>query len=295
MSRDGLHERATPPAADAARWRLRDVVLDLTRPRIMAICNVTPDSFSDGGQHFSVDLALRFAEVAAQEGATILDVGGESTRPGAIPVSVDQEISRVVPVIAAVRARLPGLLISVDTVKSAVAAAAIDAGAHAINDVSAGRLDAAMLDLAAQRKVGLVLMHSRGSVADMASYDHAVYGDDVAGDVCNELAQRVDAARCAGVSADQIVVDPGLGFSKTSAQSIAVLRDLHRVAALGYPVLVGTSRKRFIGELTGAADPSHRVIGSAIAHAIATMRGARLVRTHDVAATREALAVAAAL
>ena len=295
MLRDGLHEQPAPPAANAARWRLRDVVLDLTLPHIMAICNVTPDSFSDGGQHYSVERALQFSESAVQNGATLLDVGGESTRPGAIPVSVEEEIARVVPVIAAVRAHLPTLLISIDTVKSAVAAAAIDAGAGAINDVSAGRLDSAMLDVAAKRRVGVVLMHSRGSVADMASYTHAGYSDDPVGDICRELAQRVEAARAAGVNADQIVIDPGLGFSKTSAQSIAVLRDLHRVAALGSPILVGASRKRFIGELTGETEPSRRVIGTAIAHAVAVMRGARIVRTHDVAATRDALVVMAAL
>jgi dihydropteroate synthase len=295
MSREGLHQPPAPPAANAARWRLRDVVLDLTTPHIMAICNVTPDSFSDGGRHYSVDLALRFAEKAALHGATILDVGGESTRPGATHVPLEREIARVVPVIEAIRARLPELLVSIDTVKSAVAAAAIDAGADAINDVSAGRLDAAMLTLAAQRSVGLVLMHSRGGVSDMASYDHAVYGDDVVGDVCRELAQRVDAARAAGVRADQIVIDPGLGFAKTSAQSIAVLRELHRFLAIGSPILVGASRKRFIGELTGETEPSRRVVGSAVAHAIAVMRGARVVRTHDVAATRDALSLAGAL
>lgn len=295
MSRDGRYDRQTPPAADAARWRLRDTVLDLATPRIMAICNVTPDSFSDGGEHYSVDLALRFAESALRDGATILDVGGESTRPGATPVSADRELARVIPVIEAVRERLPQLLVSIDTVKSLVADAALDAGAHIINDVSAGRLDKEMFVVAARRGAGLVLMHSRGDVTDMASYAHATYGDDVVGTVCAEVMVRVDAARAAGVSADQLVIDPGLGFAKTSAHSIAVLRELQRFVALGPPVLIGASRKRFIGELTGVSEPARRLTGGAMAHAVAVMRGARVIRTHDVLATHDAIAIATAL
>lgn len=295
MSRDGLHDRQTPPAAHAVRWRLRDAVLDLSTPQIMAICNVTPDSFSDGGEHYSVDLALRFAELALRDGAAILDVGGESTRPGATPVPVDRELARVIPVIEAVRHRLPQLVISIDTVKSVVADAALDAGARIINDVSAGRLDAEMFAVAARRGAGLVLMHSRGDVSDMASYAHATYGDDVVGTVCDEVMVRVRAARAAGVSADQLVIDPGLGFAKTSAQSIALLRELQRFVALGPPVLIGASRKRFIGELTGVSEPARRHTGSAMAHAVAVMRGARVIRTHDVAATHDAIAIATAL
>ena len=293
MSCDGPHNRQTPPAADAARWRLRDAVLDLTAPQIMAICNVTPDSFSDGGEHYSVDLALQFAAQSMRDGATILDVGGESTRRGATPVTVATEIERVLPVVEAVRERFPDLLISIDTTKSVVARACLAAGADAINDVSAGRLDDAMFAVAADTGAGLILMHSRGDVSDMASYGHAVYADDVIADVCGELAAQVERAFSAGVDHSAIVLDPGLGFSKTSKQSLTVLRELHRLVALGFPVLVGASRKRFIGELTGVSEPSRRVVGSAVAHALAAARGARLIRTHDVAATREALAVLA--
>ena len=288
-------DHQTPPAARAARWRLRDAWLYLQTPQIMAVCNVTPDSFSDGGEHCSVDLALQFAEAAWQAGATILDVGGESTRPGATPVAPDTEIARVVPVIEAVRAQVPAMLISVDTVKSTVARAAIEAGAHAVNDVSAGRLDPAIFGVVASTGAGLVLMHSRGSVHDMASYAHASYGADAVGEMIAELLQRVSLARAAGVADDTIVLDPGLGFSKTSAQSVEALRSIGRFVSLGHPVLVGASRKRFIGELTGVTEPSRRVTGSVTAHVLAVQGGARIVRTHDVEATRHGLSVAGAL
>ena len=261
----------------------------------MAICNVTPDSFSDGGVHDTLERALQFAAAAWRDGATIFDIGGESTRPGATPVSVDQELSRVIPVIEAVRARVPDLIVSVDTVKAGVARAALQAGAHAVNDVSGGRLDAAMFDVAAQHRAGMVVMHSRGGVADMASLAHASYGADVVAQVCDALTTQVNRARAAGLTDEALVLDPGIGFSKSSAHSLALLRELPRVVSLGFPVLVGASRKRLIGELTGVAKPAERVIGSAVLHAYAVQRGARIIRTHDVAATREAVAVAFAL
>ena len=285
----------TPPAASAARWRLRGGMLDLGTPQIMAICNVTPDSFSDGGEHDSVARALQYAASAVRDGASILDVGGESTRPGATPVSEEHELSRVIPVIEAVRDRMPSLLISVDTVKSAVAHAALEAGAHIVNDVSAGRLDVAMFAVVAQHGAGLVLMHSRGGVADMATYAAAAYADPPIATVVGELAERVALACAGGVPRECLVVDPGLGFSKTPAQSLAVLRDLGGLGALGLPVLAGASRKRFIGELTGVQKPSQRVTGSVVAHVLAVQRGARIVRTHDVSATRQGLAVAWAM
>jgi len=295
MQRSGNCSAQTPPAASAVRWRLRGDTLDLGTPQIMAICNVTPDSFSDGGEHDSVALALQFAEQAQRAGATILDVGGESTRPGATPVGLTQELARVIPVIAAVRERVPTLLVSVDTVKSEVARAALEAGAHIVNDVSAGRLDPAMFAVAARYDAGLVLMHSRGGVADMATYAAAEYAEPPIETVLVELAERVELACAAGVARECLVVDPGLGFSKTPAQSLAVLRDLERLGALGLPMLAGASRKRFIGELTGVTEPSRRMVGSVVAHVLAVQRGARIVRTHDVAATRDGLAVAWAM
>lgn len=282
-----------PPTAVAVRWRLRDAELDLSVPRIMAICNVTPDSFSDGGKHHSVDSALRFAEAAIEDGASIVDVGGESTRPGNTPVSVATELARVVPVVESIRRRFPELLLSVDTVKSAVAEAVLSVGVHAINDVSAGRLDERMFAVVASARAGLVLMHSRGAVTEMATYALATYDDDPMAAVCAELGFQASAARAAGVPASAMVLDPGLGFSKTTAQSLSVLHHLERLSALGYPVLVGASRKRFVGEITGVASPAHRTVGSVVAHVLAVQRGARILRTHDVAATREALAVMA--
>jgi len=295
MQRSGNCSAQTPPAASAVRWRLRGDTLELGTPQIMAICNVTPDSFSDGGEHDSVALALQFAEQSQRAGATILDVGGESTRPGATPVGLTQELARVIPVIAAVRERVPTLLVSVDTVKSEVARAALEAGAHIVNDVSAGRLDPAMFAVAARYDAGLVLMHSRGGVADMATYAAAEYAEPPIETVLVELAERVELACAAGVARECLVVDPGLGFSKTPAQSLAVLRDLERLGALGLPMLAGASRKRFIGELTGVTEPSRRMVGSVVAHVLAVQRGARIVRTHDVAATRDGLAVAWAM
>jgi dihydropteroate synthase len=295
MIGDAVRAGQTPPAADAARWRLRDTTLDLSSPRIMAICNVTPDSFSDGGEHYSVDLARQFVDDAVRHGASVLDLGGESTRPGATPVPVDQELARVLPVLEAVRERWPELLVSIDTVKADVAREALAAGAHAINDVSAGRLDPAIFDVVARAGAGVVLMHSRGTVSDMASFTHATYGDDVTAEVCAELLTAAALAERAGIPHDAIMLDPGFGFAKTSAQSLTVLRELQRLTELGFPVLVGASRKRFIGELTGVSQPSRRIIGSAVAHVIAVQRGARLIRTHDVAVTREALAVNAAI
>jgi dihydropteroate synthase len=292
---DETHDLQTPPTAIAARWRLHDRVLELAEPKIMAICNVTPDSFSDGGLHLAVDAALRFAERALRAGAAILDIGGESTRPGATPVIVGDELARVLPVVRAVRERLPELLISIDTVKSAVAAAALDQGAHIINDVSGGRLDGAMYSVVARADAGMVLMHSRGSVSDMASYAHATYSNDVMGDVCSELLHRRMLALSEGVRPDAIVFDPGAGFSKTSEQTLIVLRELSRLVSLGCPVMVGASRKRFIGELTGVTEPRDRATGGAVVHALAVAQGARLIRTHDVAITRDALAVASAI
>lgn len=285
----------TPPPASAARWRLRGEVLELGAPVIMAVCNVTPDSFSDGGEHYSVALALEFAEAALRDGARILDIGGESTRPGARAVSLDTELARVMPVVEAVRERVPGLLVSVDTTKAGVAREALAAGAHIVNDVSGGRLDPAILHATADAGAGLVLMHSRGAVNEMATYVHATYDHDPVTVVMDELATQVRAARDAGVAADGIALDPGLGFAKRGAHSLALLRELPRLGALGLPLVVGASRKRFVGAATGVDEPSRRVIGSVVAHVLAVQGGAHIVRTHDVAATREALGMLAAV
>ena len=283
-----------PPMPTA--WTVRDRIVTLDHALVMGIVNVTPDSFSDGGSFFSPGAALAHAARLLAEGADILDIGGESTRPqGAEPVSADEELRRILPVIRALAAEHPEALLSVDTVKSSVAEAAILAGAHIVNDVSAMRLDPAMPAVCARHDVGIVLMHSRGGVEDMATYAHAVYAGDPLDAVLEELGHRVDLALEQGIARERIVVDPGIGFGKRSAHSLRLLGCLERLAAWGFPVMIGASRKRFIGEIIGVAEPRLRVHGSVGAAVAAYERGARIFRVHDVAATRQALDVAAAI
>ncbi len=277
-------------------WQIRGRTLPLGRPLVMGIVNVTPDSFSDGGQYFSPGAALAHAARLVAEGADILDVGGESTRPqGAEPVSTEEELRRVIPVIKTLAAERPSVVISVDTVKAAVADAAIAAGARIVNDVSGLRLDPAMAQVCARTGAGVVVMHSRGGVSDMATYEHAEYGDNFLDTMLGELEARVREGERAGVGREHIAVDPGIGFSKRPEQSLHVLACLERLVAWGYPVVVGASRKRFIGLLTGESRPSHRVYGSVGAAVAAYELGASILRVHDVAPTRAALDVAAAI
>lgn len=276
-------------------WSHAKGVLDLNRPIIMGILNVTPDSFSDGGQFNSVPEAVEHARQLASLGADIIDVGGESTRPqGATQVSPEEELNRVVPVIRVLAEDLPGTLISVDTNKSVVAMAALRAGAVIVNDVSGFRLDDRMAQVCAAGNAGVVLMHSRGGVADMATYAHAEY-DSVVDDVRRELERRVAAARQAGVKPECIAIDPGIGFAKRGPHSLAVLGRLGELSALGYPVVVGVSRKRFIAELTDEPVPANRVAGTVAANVTALERGARIFRVHDVRPNRQALDVAWAI
>lgn len=280
-----------PPTA----WKHAHGQLTIDRPIVMGILNVTPDSFSDGGQLATVEQAVDRAVQLVALGADLLDVGGESTRPqGAVQVSASEELERVIPVIRALVRALPDTLVSVDTVKSGVAAAAIEAGAAIVNDVSGFRIDARMRVICAAAGVGVVLMHSRGGVADMASYAHANYGS-VVDDVVVELGERVADARDAGVGAECIVLDPGIGFAKRGAHSLAMLNGLAAVTALGFPVLIGVSRKRFIAELTDEPVPANRVAGTVAANVAALERGARLFRVHDVRPNRQALDVAWAI
>jgi dihydropteroate synthase len=287
----GLALPAEPPAG----WRTARGMVALDRPVLMGILNVTPDSFSDGGRFVGRDAALAQADRLVEDGALIVDVGGESTRPGREQsVGLDEELRRVVPVIEAlVRAR-PELLVSVDTVKAGVARAALDAGAAIVNDVSAFRLDPGMAAVAAAAGAGAVLMHSRGGVLEIASYTYAEYAGDVVGGVLDELRTAVSAATAAGVPAEAIVIDPGLGFSKTVEQNVLLFDQLAALQALGRPVLVGPSRKRFLGAVTGLP-VEQRDRATAAACALAWERGARLFRVHEVAAAREALALAAAV
>ena len=286
-------EPSRRPAPASPTWQFRRRRLTLDRPIVFGVLNVTPDSFSDGGRFESKDAAVAQVERLVLERADGIDIGGESTRPqGAVTVAAEEEQRRVIPIVREVRARFPELLISVDTSKSAVADAALDAGADIINDVSALRLDPRLGEIVARGGAGLVLMHSRGGVAEMGTYQHAEYGSDVVGDVIRELEAAVRAALAAGIPRHHIVLDPGVGFAKRSEHSLRVLGDLHRLTALGFPVMVGVSRKRFIGELSGVEQPSERVFGTVGANVVALLHGARLFRVHDVSQNRQALDVA---
>ncbi|MEO6779057.1 MAG: dihydropteroate synthase [Gemmatimonadaceae bacterium] len=268
----------------------------LRKPIVVGVLNITPDSFSDGGNFFPLNMAIQRAESMIGEGADVIEVGGESTRPGATPVSLVEELHRVLPVITEIVARWPATRVSVDTVKSEVAARAIDAGASVVNDVSALRLDQRIASVCAASGCDLVLMHSRGDVSDMGRYDHATYEDsDPVGAVISELRCAAQIAIDAGVDRARIVLDPGLGFAKRAAQSVRVLANLPRLLDLGFDVMVGASRKRFIGELTGVQQPAERDAGTVGANVAALMLGATWFRVHDVRANRAALDVAAAI
>jgi len=259
--------------------------LALDRPRIAGIVNVTSDSFSDGGQFLDPQRAIAHGLMLVEEGADLLDIGGESTRPGALEISADEEIARVVPVIEAL-AKQTSVPIAVDTSKPEVMRAAAAAGAGIINDVYALRRDGA-LDAAAELKLPVCLMHMQGEPRTMQEAPHY---DDVVGEVKRFLADRIFACELAGIEKKRIVVDPGFGFGKTLEHNLALLRGLDQLAALGVPLLAGLSRKGMIGALTGR-DVEHRAAGSAAAALIAVQKGAMIVRVHDVAATRDALAV----
>ncbi len=271
----------TTPQLDCAG---RIVKLDV--PRVMGIVNVTPDSFSDGGAHATVDAAVAHGLKLVEEGADILDVGGESTRPGAGEVSVEEELERVIPVIEGL-AKATSLPVSIDTSKPEVMRAAVAAGAGMINDVYALRREGA-LDAAAALGVPVVLMHMLGEPRTMQADPQY---DDVVADVHRFLAERIFAAEMSGIARKNLVVDPGFGFGKNAAHNLALLSQLQRFAELGAPVLAGLSRKKTIGELTGREAPAERVAGSVAAHLIAAQNGARIVRVHDVAATVDALKV----
>jgi len=260
------------------------------RTWLVGVLNTTPDSFSDGGRHAGWDDAVRRGLELFEAGADVVDVGGESTRPGAAPVPADEEIRRVAPVIEALASRAPGLL-SVDTTKAAVARAALDAGAHLVNDVSGFSFDPELPGLVAERGVPAILMHLRGSFDTMhAANEYASIGREVAA----ELGQAIQRAEAAGVRREQIVVDPGIGFSKRAGQSLELLRSLPELLALDRPLLVGPSRKSFLGAVLDR--PAHeRVWGTAAAVSAAILGGAHLVRVHDVAEMRDVARVCDAI
>ena len=259
---------------------------------VMGVVNTTPDSFSDAGLHLGLDDAVRHGTGLAAAGADIVDVGGESTRPGADRVPPEEELRRVVPVVRELAAR--GITVSVDTMRAEVAALAVEAGAVLVNDVSGGRADPAMLPTVAELGVPYVLMHWRGHSARMAQL--AVY-DDVVHDVVAELGRQVDAAVSAGIAPARICVDPGIGFAKTPAHNWEVLQRLHEVVDLGRPVLVATSRKRFLGDLltdeAGPRPPAQRDAATTATTALAAAAGAWCVRVHDAGASADAVRVVA--
>ena len=260
--------------------------LAMGRPQIMGILNVTPDSFSDGGRFLDPAAALAQAQAMVAEGAALLDIGGESTRPGAAEVPVADEIARTEPVIAALRDA--GVPLSIDTRKAAVAQTALAAGAGIVNDVSALTFDAGLAAVVAAAEVPLVLMHARGTPATMQ--DDPVY-DDVLLDVYDWLEGRIAAAEAAGIARGRIVVDPGIGFGKTAAHNLALIRGLALFHGLGCPLLLGASRKRFIGTISGEDRADRRVAGSLAVALAGAAQGAQLLRVHDVAETRGALAL----
>jgi len=282
------------------------------RPNIFGILNVTPDSFSDGGNFISTEAAIAQADRMISEGADAIDVGGESTRPGAQPVPAREELKRVLPVIRGIRSRWSDVAISVDTVKAEVAKAALAEGASIVNDVSGLSLDPDMPGVCAEAGCNVVLMHSRGTVADMASYDNAVYGDDPVGEIISELEESIQIAERAGIHPARIAIDPGIGFSKRTGHSLAALVELPRIVALGYPVFVGASRKRVIAELirytsTGGGPSSGTAVSpqnvsnddrdmtTVGVNVVAFFAGARIFRVHRVRPNRLALDAAWAL
>lgn len=274
-------------------WTTARRVIRLDRPLVMGILNVTPDSFSDGGLFLSPEDALRQAESMVAEGADIIDVGGESTRPGSRSVSEADEIQRVLPVIEAITAAFD-VPVSVDTTRSAVAVSAISTGAEIVNDISGLRFDASVADIVSRSGAGLVLMHSRGESATMHSQPPV---EDVISEVIEGLKASIATARSHGVADKHIVVDPGIGFGKTAEQNLELLAKLDRIVAEfdRFPVLVGASRKSFLGKLLDDAPVDKRLAGSLAAAIAAVQRGAKVVRVHDVKETVGALNTIAAI
>ena len=280
-SANGLQVARTP---GPGYLKGRTCRLELDRPRIMGILNITPDSFSDGGVYQLLDHAVARARQMADEGADLIDVGGESTRPGASPVSVQEELDRVLPVLEALTGEI-GIPFSIDTNKSEVARAAVASGAEFINDISGLRFDPGMAAAVAESGVGLFAMHTRGRPDRMQA--NTGY-DDLLGEVLDSLRKSLQIALCAGVAEDKIAIDPGIGFGKDLVGNLELLRRLAELTCLGRPILLGTSRKSFIGRILGQDEPRQRLAGSLATVALGVAGGANIFRVHDVASSREA-------
>ena len=281
-----------PIIAALPSWTVRTHHLNWgDRTYLMGVLNVTPDSFSDGGLFNNLEAALAHARVLVAAGADILDIGGQSTRPNAVEISLDEELNRVLPIIQAVRQETD-IPISIDTTRAAVAHAAITAGADIVNDISGATYDPQMLSAVAALQVPLVLMHIRGTPQTMQQLTDY---DDVVNDILTFLQSRLEAAIACGIDRTRLAIDPGIGFAKTYAQNVEILRRLPELRALGCPLLVGASRKSFIGHLLNQPDPKERVWGTAAACCAAIVGGADLLRVHDVRELKEVCCVADAV
>jgi dihydropteroate synthase len=270
-------------------WKLRTRSLDVSQGLIMGVINVTPDSFSDGGINLDPSVAVAAGLQMAEAGADLVDVGGESTRPGASPVDDVEEIRRVVPVVTALAAA--GLVVSVDTSKPDVARVALEAGAEVVNDVTAAASEG-MVDVVSASGAGLIMMHMKGTPRTMQ--EDPVY-EDVVAEVTQFLDDRASRALAGGVDPTSVALDPGIGFGKTATHNLQLIDGLGQLVEMGYPVVLGASRKTFLGKITGIADPSGRDGVTAVTTALGFERGARVFRVHDVAASRAALSLAAAI
>ena len=259
--------------------------LDLSQPHVMGILNVTPDSFSDGGQHHQKEQAVKHALQMMADGATIIDIGGESTRPNASAVEVEEEMRRVIPVVEALSKY--DVVMSIDTSQPEVIRAAVDAGAHIWNDVRALTRPLA-LETAAELNIPVVLMHMRGEPTNMNQLDQY---QDVTEDVIQELQQRLDQALAVGIKVENIILDPGFGFAKNAQQNFQLLNEFWKLNRMGYPILSGLSRKRFIGEALSCIPAQERAVGSVMGHILSIQQGASIVRAHDVKATVDAIKV----
>lgn len=259
--------------------------LDLSHPQVMGILNVTPDSFSDGGQHHHKDQAIQHALQMIEDGASIIDIGGESTRPNASPVALEEELRRVIPVVEALSKY--DVIMSIDTSQPEVMRAAVQAGAHIWNDVRALTRPQA-LETAAELNIPVVLMHMRGEPTNMNQLDQY---DDVTEEVIQELQQRLDQAIAVGIKPENIIIDPGFGFAKNAQQNFQLLNEFWKLNRMGYPILSGLSRKRFIGEALNGVPAQERAVGSVTGHLLSIQQGASIVRAHDVKATSDAIKV----
>jgi len=257
--------------------------------RIMGVLNITPDSFSDGGVHFNLDDAVSEAERMLGAGADILDIGGESTRPGAEPVSPEQELRRVLPVIESVHRKIPDAVISIDTYKSDVARQALESGVTWVNDISGGMFSPDMFDIVAQKGATMVISHIKGAPRNMQKNPHY---QDVVAEICEFLTLQTRKALDAGISADKIIIDPGIGFGKRYEDNLKILKNLDKLKVLGYPLLIGTSRKSFIGHYTGEPDASHRDPASYVTFLWSAAMGADILRVHNVPGTMQVLKMA---